>query len=138
MPNLLRSSQKRHKKTRQQHALETAEDYTELIAHLIKLNGQARIKDIAKHLGITHVTAIKTVRRLARDGYLRTQNHKPIILTRSGQALAKLSAERHQLLIDFLIKIGVPSSIAEIDVEGIEHHISDKTVKVIRKFLGRY
>ena len=123
--------------TRRQHNLEAAEDYTELVADLIEEKGEARTCDIADHLGISHVTALRTLQRLQRDGYVNTAPRKPIKLTAKGKKLAKQCKERHALLYNFLIKIGVPEHIAKIDVEGLEHHISKETLDVMRKYIKK-
>ncbi|MDB2613755.1 manganese-binding transcriptional regulator MntR [Chlamydiales bacterium] len=117
------------------HQLEIAEDYTELINDLIEEKGEARVGDIATFIGVSHVTALRAVQRLERDGYVITNPHKPIQLTEKGRKLGQFSKKRHQTLFAFLIKIGVPSEVAKIDAEGIEHHISDKTLEVIEKYL---
>ena len=123
--------------TRRQHSLESAEDYTELIYELIQNNGEARTCEIALQLGISHVTALRTIRRLQEQGYVTTSRQKPVILTEKGKKLALHSKLRHKLLLDFLIALGVPKKVAEIDVEGIEHHVSQITLKKIKTFLNR-
>lgn len=121
--------------TRKHHSTELAEDYTELIADLIEERGQARTCDLAKGLGVSHVTALRTVQRLQEDGFLRTQPRQPIELTEKGRRLATYSKQRHELLVEFLVSIGVPLAQAEIDVEGAEHHISKQTLSQLQKFM---
>lgn len=121
--------------TRQHHLLETAEDYTEMIADLIASKGQARTCDIAQHMGISHVTALKTIRRLQEKGYLETSMHKPVTLTPKGEDLAIFSKKKHRILMDFLTKLGVPEDVAAIDVEGMEHHVSATTLEVLEEHL---
>jgi len=121
--------------TRTQHLQETAEDYTEMIADLINNKGEARTCDIARHMSISHVTALKSIRRLQKEGYLETEPHKPIVLTRKGKNLAAFAKKRHSLLIEFLKKIGVPEEIAAVDAEGMEHHISPQTLEVIKRYV---
>ncbi|MEZ4754165.1 MAG: iron dependent repressor, metal binding and dimerization domain protein [Bdellovibrionota bacterium] len=131
-------SQKRSKAfdaARKQHSIEAAEDYTELIADLIAEYGEARIGVIAEHLGISHVTALRTVKRLQAEGYLITSPHKPVVLTPKGKRTASFAKSRHELLVEFFVKVGVPKQLAEIDVEGVEHHISKETLIYIQKFL---
>lgn len=121
--------------TRSHHSRESAEDYTELIADLIDQKEEARTCEIAERLGISHVTAIRTLRRLARDGYVKVQTHRPVELTPKGKRTAVYCKRRHQLLLEFLRKLGVPQDVAEIDVEGIEHHISERTLESIEEFV---
>lgn len=121
--------------TRKHHVNEAAEDYTELVADLISKHGEARTCQVAEHLGISHVTALRTIRRLQSEGFLETSPHRPILLTRKGKSLAEHCKHRHTVVLDFLVELGVPSEIAEIDVEGIEHHISPTTLEAMEKFL---
>ncbi len=123
------------KATRQHHSEELAEDYTEIISDLILTNGSARVGEIAKHLGVSHVTAIRTLKRLEDQGYVKTQPKLPVELTSKGKALAKFSKYRHELLLKLLVSLGVPKALAEIDVEGAEHHFSKKTLSYLSKFL---
>lgn len=121
--------------TRHHHHLEIAEDYVELIDDLIKSKAAARTCDIAARLGVSHVTVIRTLKRLELKGFLITKKHKPIMLTKKGQELAYHTRERHALLLEYLITIGVPKEIAVIDVEGMEHHISIQTLEAFKKHL---
>jgi DtxR family manganese transport transcriptional regulator len=123
------------KATRKHHSEELAEDYTEIISDLIAIKGSARIGEIAKHLGVSHVTAIRTIQRLQDQGYVTTKPKSPIELTIKGKNLAKFSKYRHDLLIQLFLKLGIPQKIAEIDVEGAEHHISKKSLDYIEAFL---
>jgi len=122
--------------TRRHHHDEIAEDYTELIDMLVQTKGEARTCEIAKNLGISHVTAIRTLKRLQREGYLETAPHRPVTLTLKGKRLAVKAKKRHELLLAFLLKLGVSKKIAEIDAEGMEHHLSPETLKAIQDFLG--
>ncbi len=131
------SKAKQFKAIRKQHSLEAAEDYTELIYELIEKDGEARTGKIAKELGISHVTALRTIRRLQEEGYVTTAQQKPVELTKKGRKLALNSKHKHQVLLDFLIKLGVPEQTAEIDVEGIEHHVSKVTLECIKEFLKK-
>ena len=132
-----RKSAKSFIAARQQHLLEVAEDYVELIADLIQSKGKARICDIAAHFGVSHVTVVRAVQRLQRKGYLHAQPHKPITLTKIGEQLATFSKSRHHLLLKYLISIGVPEEVAAVDVEGMEHHISIQTLEVFRNQLDK-
>lgn len=120
---------------RQSHSLEAAEDYTELVYDLIDEQGEARTGDIAEHLGISHVTALRTIQRLQEQGYLRTEKRRPVELTAKGRRLARAAKARHELLVKFFVHIGVPTTVAETDVEGMEHHVSDITLSKIKLFL---
>ncbi|MBN9377170.1 MAG: hypothetical protein BGO14_04685 [Chlamydiales bacterium 38-26] len=119
------------KETRLQRHLEVAEDYTELIADLIEAKGRARVCDIAREMGISHVSVIKTIHKLIRDGYLKKDEQQTILLTDQGRKMAAFSKKKHHILFEFLKNIGVEEEIAAADVEGIEHHISLKTLEAL-------
>lgn len=124
------------KHTRMAHAQERAQDYVEAIADLIAEHGEARATDIAKSLGVTHVTVIRTVKRLQRDGLVTSEPYRSIFLTESGRKLATKARERHQTVVAFLEAVGVPSAAARRDAEGIEHHVSPETLKAFENFLA--
>ena len=113
---------------------ETAEDYTEMIADLIRNAGEARAVDLAKHFGVTGPTVNSIIRRLVRDGLVVSKPYRSIFLTDKGQILADYCKKRHEIVYDFLIKIGVDSDTAKNDAEGIEHHVSAETLSVFEKY----
>jgi DtxR family manganese transport transcriptional regulator len=122
--------------TRIAHSQERAQDYVETIADLIAEHGEARATDIAKSLGITHVTVIRTVQRLQREGLVTTQPYRSIFLTDAGRKLAAKTKARHEIVVAFLEAIGVSSEIARVDAEGIEHHVSPETLGTFARFLA--
>lgn len=122
--------------TRLQHAQERAQDYVEAIADLIALRGEARATDLAKSLGVTHVTVIRTVQRLQREGLVSTEPYRSIFLTDSGRRLAGKARARHEKVVAFLEALGVPPSAARADAEGIEHHVGPETLAAMEKFLN--
>lgn len=122
--------------TRLQHAQERAQDYVEVIADLIASHGEARATDLAKSLGVTHVTVIRTVQRLQREGLVTTQPYRSIFLTETGRKLAGKARDRHEKVVAFLEALGIPPSTARADAEGIEHHVSDETLSAMEKFLN--
>ncbi len=126
-----------YRRTRSDHAQETAEDYVELINDLIRDAGEARAVDVARRLGVTHVTVTKTLARLKREGLLTSEPYRSIFLTPKGKRLADRSRKRHELVVDFLLALGVPRADAETDAEGIEHHISPRTLQAMKRHLGR-
>lgn len=122
---------------RKDHSSETAEDYVELISQLIRGKGEARTVDIAARLGVSHVTVTKTIARLQKEGFVRSEPYRSIFLTDSGDNLARRSEQRHRLVVEFLQKLGVHDADAETDAEGIEHHISEATLDAMRRFIER-
>jgi DtxR family transcriptional regulator, manganese transport regulator len=126
---------KHHERTRQAHHTELAEDYVEIISDLILANGEARGIDIAKRLGVAHVTVTKTIERLQREGLVSTKPYRSIFLTEKGQTLAADCRKRHLLVVEFLKSIGVSDATALADAEGIEHHVSDETLAAFKKLI---
>ncbi|MDH3667920.1 MAG: manganese-binding transcriptional regulator MntR [Paracoccaceae bacterium] len=123
-------------RVRAAHQREVAEDYVELIADLIDVTGEARAVDPAERLGVTNAAVNNALNRLAREGLVTRQRYRSIFLTEAGRKLAGEARERHRLVRDFLISIGVDAEIAEIDAEGIEHHTSEITLNALRRFLN--
>ncbi len=123
------------KKARLQRQRELAEDYTEMIADLIALQGKVRVCDIAREMGISHVSVLKTIKRLTRDGYLMRDLHPLIDLTEKGKEMASFSKKKHLILSHFLRKLGISENIVATDVEGIEHYISPETLHALEEHL---
>lgn len=121
--------------TRREHAHETAEDYVEAMADLIAETGEARVVDLAKRLGISHVSVNRTVTRLRKAGYVTSQPYRAIFLTEAGKRLAAACKSRHRSVVEFLCSLGIPRRIAEMDAEGIEHHVSPPTLAAFRAAL---
>ena len=121
-------------KVRDAHKTENTEDYLEIIADLLNSKGEARIVDIANKLGIAQATANKTIQRLQNQGYVKKEPYRSIFLTVKGQELASVSKKRHIIVLTFLKKLGIDNKTAEADAEGIEHHVSKKTLKKMDLF----
>ena len=119
--------------TRRARRKELAEDYVELIDDLIEATGEARLVEIARRMGVTHMTASKTVGRLQRDGLVTTRPYRSIFLTGKGRKMALRSRRRHQIVLDFLKTIGVSDETARRDAEGIEHHVSEETLRAFTR-----
>lgn len=123
------------RRSRRDHAHETAQDYVEAIADLLASQGEARVTDLARQLGVTHVTVNRTLARLKRVGYVNTQPYRAIFLTDIGRRLAEESKQRHETVLAFLQSLGIPKSVAEMDAEGIEHHVSPVTLAAFKTAL---
>jgi DtxR family manganese transport transcriptional regulator len=125
------------RRTRQEHSEETAQDYVEMIAELIDATGEARVIDLARRLGVTHVTVSRTLQRLRRDGLITSLPYRAIFLTAAGKRLSEESRHRHEVVVKFLQAIGVPDAVAHSDAEGIEHHVSRETLAAFEKQLRK-
>ncbi len=123
-------------KARTAQASAVLEDYVELIADLIAVHGEARATEVAKRLGVSHPTAVKSVARLKREGLATSRPYRGIFLTDAGRQLADRVRARHRLVVDMLVAVGVPAEAAESDAEGMEHHASEATLKAFARFLA--
>ena len=126
----------RFERVRAAHAIELTEDYVEAIDDLIASQGEARVVDLARHFGVSHVTVSRSLGRLQRDGYVQTAPYRPVHLTPIGRSLAARSRERHRIVLAFLLWLGIPARQAEIDAEGVEHHVSLPTLQLFAKLAG--
>jgi len=130
-PDITQSA--RFAKTRDAHRDETAEDYVEAIAQLIEQQGNARVGALAQCMGVSHVTVTRIIDRLSREGLVTKEPRKPINLTESGKAMAEQSQARHEIILAFLLALGIDESQAQIDAEGIEHHTSEQTLRALQQ-----
>ena len=120
---------------RRAHQSEIAEDYVEMISDLIVETGEARAVDLASRFGVTSPTVNATIQRLQREGLVESRPYRSIFLTQAGRKLAEASREKHQVVRDFFVAIGVNEDVAEQDAEGVEHHVSEQTLAKFREFL---
>jgi DtxR family manganese transport transcriptional regulator len=132
-----RSHAARFRKTRVAHSAALSEDYAELIADLLQSAGEARVTDIARHLGVSHATVNKSVNKMKREGLATARPYRGVFLTEAGHALAARVRARHRLVVDLLLAVGVPREDAEQDAEGIEHYVSDAALAAFERFLGK-
>jgi DtxR family transcriptional regulator, manganese transport regulator len=126
---------RRFGKARTAQSAALIEDYVELIDDLLGSTGEARPTDIARRLGVSHPTAIKAIARLKREGVVTARPYRGVFLTEAGHALAARVRARHRLVVEVLLALGVAAEAAEADAEGIEHHVSETTLKAFAKFL---
>jgi DtxR family transcriptional regulator, manganese transport regulator len=124
-----------HRRTRRDHAAETAEDYVEAISQVLADKGVCRVIDLARRFDVSHVTVTKIVARLKESGLVVSEPYKPLELTEIGRRLASRSRRRHEIVFQFLLSIGVQEATAAVDSEGIEHHVSPETLEAMRTFV---
>lgn len=122
---------------RKAHQTETAEDYVELIADLIDAQGEARVVDLSKRFGVSHTTVNKVITRLKKEGLVNAQPYRSLFLTEEGERLAQACKERHIIVVNFLKSLGVSDDIAELDSEGIEHHVSKETLDAFKRHIQK-
>jgi DtxR family manganese transport transcriptional regulator len=121
-------------KVRSDHAGETAEDYVEAVADILHARGECRVRDLARVMGVTHVTVTRIIARLQEEELVQTEPYRPIRLTARGERLAAEARRRHTVVLDFLLALGVPPAEARRDSEGIEHHVGEHTLDAMQRF----
>ncbi|MEJ2036912.1 MAG: iron dependent repressor, metal binding and dimerization domain protein, partial [Maritimibacter sp.] len=82
-------------------------------------------------------TATKAVARLKREGLAVSRPSRGVFRTEDGATLADRVRARHRVVVDLLKAVGVPEQTAELDAEGMEHHVSDETLAAFQAFLAR-
>jgi DtxR family transcriptional regulator, manganese transport regulator len=122
---------------RRDHSSETAEDYVEAVALIAAENGQCRIIDLARTFAVSSVTVNRTIARLKRDGWVDVEPYGPVLLTEAGKQLAERCRLRHETVLNFLLSLGVSPETAEIDAEGIEHHVSAETLQAMSQHIAQ-
>jgi len=113
------------------------DDYLERIFELIERKGYARIADLATELGVREASASAMVKRLAQAGLLKREVYRGFVLTPEGRKRAKYIHQRHHVLATFFEAIGVDAETAARDIDGIEHHLSPKTVQALKRTTER-
>ena len=119
---------------RKSHQSETSEDYVRLIADLLNAHQEARLSDLARRLGVSSPTVSKVLARLKNEGYIESRPYRSIFLTPKGWDLAQICQKRHEIVLKFLIALGVSHETAPFDAEGIEHHVSEETLNLFKMF----
>lgn len=125
------------RQTRHNRRTELVEDYVELIDDLLEDGGEARQIDVARRLGVAQPTVAKMLKRLAAEGLIQQKPYRGIFLTADGKSIAQSARERHRIVENFLLALGVGPEAARIDAEGIEHHVSEETLRVFKRFIER-
>ncbi len=116
--------------------LESSENYLETILLLQKRNGSVRSVDISKELSFSKASVSVAMKQLRENNYVSVADNGNITLLPKGMAIAEEIYEKHVVLSEFLIKIGVEEKIALTDACKIEHGISSETVEAIKKHLA--
>ena len=115
--------------------LESGENYLESILVLSLRQKEIHAIDIVNYLGYSKPSVSIMLKKLKDAGYIIIDEASHIFLTDSGLEVANKIYNRHKLLKDFLISIGVSEAVAEDDACKIEHDLSDETIEAIKKIL---
>jgi Mn-dependent DtxR family transcriptional regulator len=115
--------------------LTRVEDYLEVIYELIQKKGYARPADIAEKLDVRSASVTGMLQRLHGMELIVYERYRGLTLTSSGERLAKSVQQRHSTILKFLRILGIEEKIAQMDTEGIEHHIHPSTIARITRFV---
>ncbi|MBQ2614485.1 MAG: metal-dependent transcriptional regulator [Clostridia bacterium] len=116
---------------------ESAENYLEAILMLRTKNGSVRSIDIAHHMNFTKASVSVAMKSFRQEGYITVDGDGEIFLTEKGNAVAQRVYERHQVITQALMALGVSEETASQDSCKIEHDISEETFLCIKKFLEK-
>ena len=112
------------------------EDYLEVIYELVQEKGYATTVDISSYLNVSSPSVTKMMQKLDETGYLKYEKYRGIKLTHEGIRIARNIRNRHGLLAEFFMMIGVDEETANNDAEGIEHHLHPETMRKLEEFIN--
>jgi Mn-dependent DtxR family transcriptional regulator len=107
---------------------QSAEDYLERIQELIQEKGYARMVDIASSLKVRQASVTSMVQKLGDLGFVKYEKYRGLVLTEKGRLVADKIQRRHETLTRFFSLLGLGAETQQLDIEGIEHHLSPETV----------
>ena len=111
------------------------EDYLEVIAELVELKGYATTLDISRFMNVTPTSVTKMLQKLDEKKYLEYEKYHGINLTIMGKQVADSIRRKHSTLLEFFEILNIGKEIANQDTEGLEHHLSDKTIRQLKKYI---
>ena len=120
------------------HLLESGEMYLESILQLTQKQGNVRSIDISEYMGYSKPSVSRAVGLLKNGGYIQVDEEGMITLTDTGLEIAQKIYERHTLLTQLLIRLGVSPETASADACKIEHNLSDETFEAIKNHVRQY
>ncbi len=118
--------------------LESGEMYLETIYILNQKSSHVRAIDIGEYMGYSKPSVSRALGLLLESGHILRDDDGYITLTKTGEAKAKSIYERHTVLTNLLINIGVDKKTASEDACRVEHYISDKTFNAIKKHIEKH
>lgn len=114
---------------------ESGEMYLESILVLSRTNNSIRAIDLCEYMGYSKPSVSRALGILKKSGHVQVDKQGHLVLTEEGKIVAEKIYERHKILTEFLIKIGVSQEAASDDACKIEHHISDESFDAIKKMI---
>ncbi len=112
---------------------ESGEMYLETILVLSKTKDPVHSVDVGEYMGFSKPSVSRAISRLRMEGFVQMEADGALRLTEAGRNLAEKIFERHTLLTEYLVGIGVSEEIASEDACRIEHVISDEAFEAIKR-----
>ena len=116
------------------HLQESGEMYLETILILSKKSSAVRAVDVGEYMGYSKPSVSRAIGLLKQGDYVVTDEDGHLHLTDSGREVAQKIFDRHNLLTEFLVRIGVSRETAEADACRLEHAISDESFEAIKRY----
>ena len=117
--------------------LQSSEDYLETILQIQQEKGCVRSIDIAHELNFSKASVSIAMKKLRENNYILVDENGYITLTEEGYKIAQRVQEKHELLTNALIALGVSKEQAEIDACKVEHNVSDETFDAIKRHMKK-
>ena len=117
--------------------LESGEMYLETIYILTKKSPAVRAIDVGEYMGFSKPSVSRALGLLREGGYVTVDADGHLTLTEVGEEVAAKIYERHHLLTELFIRLGVDPEIASEDACKIEHHISDTSFEAIKRYMQK-
>lgn len=114
---------------------ERSEDYLEAIETIVEQKGYARVKDVSDALGVALSSVTEMFQKLSEAGYVNYEKYSGVTLTETGKEIAEKTREKHIMLKEFLMILGIDDVIADEDACKIEHVVNPETVNRLTKFV---
>ena len=118
------------------HIQESGEMYLETIYRLLKTRSHVRAIDVGEYMGYSKPSVSRAMGLLKKGEYITVDADGSIALTEKGIEVSEKIFERHTLITELLVRLGVSAETAADDACKMEHVISDETIEAIRKFVG--
>jgi len=111
------------------------EDYLEVIYELMEHKGYVSMSDISNYLNVSSASVTKMVQRLHESGYIEYEKYRGIRMKDKGLEIAKMIRERHSILTEFLLLLGIEEEDAHRITEGIEHYFDNRSLKRLEQLV---
>ncbi|MCS6767848.1 MAG: iron dependent repressor, metal binding and dimerization domain protein [Candidatus Nitrosocaldus sp.] len=114
---------------------ERMEDYLEVIYELMEEKGYVSMSDISNYLNVSSASVTKMVQRLHESGYIEYEKYRGIRMKEKGLEVARMIRERHSILTEFLLLLGIEEGDAHRITEGIEHYFDNRSLKRLEQLM---